>query len=79
LQKAYDTDFNNSEVLNIRPLLTLNEDYDYVRTIDYSNFNNTLFSAADNGIVRMWDINVGKVIAEQHLPIDVIILFFKHL
>jgi WD40 repeat protein len=45
-------------------MLTLNEDYDYVRAIDYSNFNNSLFSASDNGIVKKWDINIGGIISE---------------
>ena len=40
--------------------LTLNEDYDYVRAIAYSAHGQVLFSTADNGIVRKWDLNVGK-------------------
>ena len=35
---------------------TLNEDYDYVRAIAYADASNVLFSAADNGIVRRWDL-----------------------
>ena len=39
---------------------TLNDDFDYVRSIDYSTFSKNLFSAADNGIVRKWDIENDK-------------------
>lgn len=36
---------------------TLNEDKDYVRAIAYSEHASLLYSAADNGVVRQWDIN----------------------
>jgi WD40 repeat protein len=44
----------------VRSALTLNDDYDYVKGIAYSSFGKVLFSAADNGMVRKWDLNVGK-------------------
>jgi len=44
----------------IRSRLTLNDDYDYVRSIAYSSLGSVLFSAAENGIVRKWDIAIGK-------------------
>lgn len=50
---------------------TLNEDYDYVRAIDYSNQNQALYSAADNGIVRMWDLNIGSLKSELELQAEV--------
>jgi len=40
----------------IRSKHTLNDDYDYVRAIAYSPFAQLLFSAAENGIVRKWDL-----------------------
>ena len=43
----------------VRALSTLNEDFDYVRAIAYSPVKSVLYSAADNGIVRVWDINTG--------------------
>lgn len=47
----------------VKSLLTLNDDYDYVRAIDYCQMKATLFSCADNGIVRQWDIVEGKQVA----------------
>lgn len=44
---------------SVRALSTLNEDFDYVRAIAYSPVKSMLYSAADNGIVRAWDINTG--------------------
>ena len=44
----------------LRSAMTLNDDSDYVKGIAYSSFGKVLFSAADNGIVRKWDLNVGK-------------------
>jgi WD40 repeat protein len=44
-------------VQTVRALSTLNEDFDYVRAIAYSPVKSMLYSAADNGIVRAWDIN----------------------
>jgi WD40 repeat protein len=44
--------------------LNLNEDYDYVRAIAYSGHSQVLFSAADNGIVRRWDLVAGQSSAE---------------
>ena len=35
---------------------TLNEDRDYVRAIAYSEYSSLLYSAADNGVVRQWDL-----------------------
>jgi WD40 repeat protein len=47
------------QVQTVRALSTLNEDFDYVRAIAYSPVKSVLYSAADNGIVRVWDINSG--------------------
>jgi WD40 repeat protein len=44
-------------------ILTLNDDSDYVRAMDYSQHKNLLYSASDNGVVRLWDINLGKIIS----------------
>jgi len=44
--------------------LTLNDDSDYVRAIDFSVFNSSLYSASDSGIVRQWDVNAGKLVSE---------------
>lgn len=74
LKELYEETSFGNERRNIRSLLTLDEDYDYVRAIDYSQYTNYLFSAADNGIVRKWDINVGLIIGEQQMPIEVSIL-----
>lgn len=48
------------ETKKIGAVSTLNEDYDYVRGIAYSEASQTLYSAADNGIVRKWDLNASK-------------------
>lgn len=45
-------------------IMTLNDDSDYVRAIDYSEYKHALYSACDNGIVRMWDINLGKIVTQ---------------
>jgi WD40 repeat protein len=49
----------------------LNEEFDYVRAIDFSAHSNSLYSIADSGIVRHWDVNVGKVVADMKLPLEV--------
>jgi hypothetical protein len=36
----------------LRSVVTMNDDIDYIRAIDYSAYNNTLYSVCDNGIVR---------------------------
>lgn len=41
----------------VRSTLTLNDDFDYVKGIAYSSYGKVLFSTADNGIVRKWDLN----------------------
>lgn len=38
-------------------MATLNQDTDYVRAIDYSSQAGSLYSIADNGFVRLWDVN----------------------
>jgi WD40 repeat protein len=42
--------------------MTLNEDTDYVRAIDFSEEQGTLFSISDNGFARLWDIEKAKLI-----------------
>jgi WD40 repeat protein len=49
---------------SVKSLLTLNDDYDYIRAIDFCQMKSTLFSAADNGIVRQWDIIEGKQVSQ---------------
>jgi len=44
--------------------MTLNDESDYIRTIDYSPVGNVIYSVSDSGIARMWDVNVGKIVAE---------------
>ena len=58
---------------------TLNEDRDYVRAIAYSEHSSLLYSAADNGVVRQWDLtaltnNANKVRKIFVLVILVIII-----
>jgi WD40 repeat protein len=42
----------------------LNDDYDYVRAIDFSSHTNSLYSCCDNGDVRRWDIELGKIVTQ---------------
>jgi len=74
LNKVYYQEYrqeNENQAVSIQSLLTLNEDFDYVRAIDFSSYSKCLFSASDNGIVKKWDMNVGGIINEQHLPLEV--------
>lgn len=58
--EAYSSGKGRSEdAKTFRSRYTFNEDYDYVRGMAYSSYGNVLFSAADNGIVRKWDIQSG--------------------
>ena len=43
--------------------MTLNDDADYVRAMEYNEYKNTLYSVCDSGIVRLWDINLGKIVS----------------
>ena len=43
-------------------MVTLNDDSDYIRAIDYSSINNSLYSCCDNGIVRQWDVELAKIV-----------------
>jgi WD40 repeat protein len=43
--------------------MTLNDEFDYVRAMDYSSVGNVIYSVSDSGIARVWDVNVGKIIA----------------
>ncbi|CDW87994.1 UNKNOWN [Stylonychia lemnae] len=45
----------------MRSVVSLNDDIDYIRAIDYSSFNNTLYSVCDNGIVRQWDVDAATL------------------
>ncbi len=53
------------ETKSLRSLATLNDDFDYVRSLAYSSYSQTLFSAADNGIVRQWDLGAEKTVGKQ--------------
>jgi WD40 repeat protein len=57
----------NGRFQTLKSFHTLNEDYDYVRAIDYSSISNVLYSAADNGIIRQWDVNIGEIMNEYKL------------
>ena len=37
-----------------------------MRAIDYSEHKNLLYSACDNGTVRLWDVNMGKIISNYN-------------
>ena len=54
----------SDHALHVKPIATLHDDSDYVRAIAYSNHLNTLYSIADNGVIRLWDINCEKLISE---------------
>lgn len=43
------------KVQRVRSIWNLNDDTDYVRQIDYSN-QGILYSIAENGFVRQWDV-----------------------
>ena len=47
-----------------RSTLTLNDNLDYVRAIEYNKETNSLFSISDNGFIKFWDINAAKMINE---------------
>lgn len=55
---------------SLRSALTLNDDQDYVKSIAYSSFGKVLFSAADNGLVRKWDLFQGKVESSKKLTLE---------
>jgi hypothetical protein len=50
--------------MKLNSLVTYNDDYDYVRAIDYSLFSNSLYSCCDNGVVRRWDIELQKIVSQ---------------
>lgn len=52
LSKTYNTLKDDNEIRKINSISTLNDDIDYVRAIDFSSYNSSLYSACDNGIVR---------------------------
>lgn len=47
----------------MKSIVTLNDEFDYVRAMDYSPVGNFLYSVSDSGIARVWDVNVGKIIS----------------
>jgi WD40 repeat protein len=74
ISKVYDKQFSH-DVLNMNSISTLNDDADYIRAIDFSSFNHSLYSCCDNGIVRQWDVNLETVIAEYGQTKEVIFMF----
>ena len=48
----------------------LNDDSDYVSQIDYSSRQGTLYSIADNGYVRQWDVQSQKILSSHRVSID---------
>ncbi len=64
LRSVYEQGVEDRFVSNLSSLVTLNDDSDYVRAIDYSANLNTLYSCCDNGIVRQWDVDLAKIVSE---------------
>lgn len=54
LKDAMESDSPNTE--RVKSIWTLNDDTDYVNQIDYSSHQGTLYSIAENGYVRQWDV-----------------------
>lgn len=54
----------------LRSMHTLNDDSDYVKSIAYSSFANVLFSTADNGVVRKWDLSQGKSESNRKVALE---------
>ena len=55
---------------------SLNGHQDYVRAIDYSSQTGRLFSASDDGMLYMWDLNAEKIMqkyqfADEGAPVVV--------
>lgn len=48
------------------PFSNLCDHTDYVRTIDYSRHRGSLFSAADDGTLAMWDLNAEKLLQKYN-------------
>ncbi len=55
----FDNDFYSvhHEIKNKAAVATLNDDTDYVRAIDFSVREGNLYTIADNGFARLYDIN----------------------
>lgn len=64
LKNVYEQGAEDNFVNNLSSLVTLNDDSDYVRAIDYSANLNSLYSCCDNGTVRQWDVELGKIVSE---------------
>jgi len=45
----------------IKPYTTLDDHNDYVRAIDYGK-HGKLFSASDDGELKLWDLNCEKIL-----------------
>lgn len=59
LSKCFDdSGKENAPAKSIKSLATLNEENDYIRAFAFSELRSTLYSIADNGIVKTWDVDV---------------------
>jgi len=59
LQDTFNAQVETKRVL---PISTLEDHEDYVRTICYSEASGRLFSAADNGVLNLWDLHAERLI-----------------
>lgn len=55
--------------VRVKSISTLSDDQDYVRALDYSKHLGALFTASDNGFIRMWDINQERLVSYLNEPI----------
>lgn len=53
----------------IAPISTLDDHDDYVRAIAYSPVQGKLFSAADNGVINLWDMTSERLV-QRYKGID---------
>ena len=76
----YEQGVEDDYVSKIGAMVTLNDDSDYIRAIDYSSFNNSLYSCCDNGIVRQWEVELAKIVT-QYSPgeVSVIMMLMRYL